>query len=150
MHSAPSVSYPVGRSRFQAALLIVVALAMLAVSLFWWAAAPWDWRMSLMLVLLCLALLFAWQAWRYTQQGTLAWNGVSWRFTGSQSSVVGAVSVPIDLQSTVLLKVTPQDGPQLWLWAERRRLEPLWIPLRLAVFSRQVDAPQQTHKKGLL
>lgn len=150
MHSAPTVSYPVGRSRFQAALLIAIVLATLATNLLWWASALWDWRTNLMLALLCLAMRLAWQAWRHTRQGTLAWNGVRWCFTDLQSCVTGTVSVPIDLQSTLLFKLTPQDGAHLWLWAERRRLEPLWLSLRLAAFSRQVDAPQQAHTKGLL
>jgi hypothetical protein len=74
MHSAPAVSYPVGRSHFQAVLLTFTVLVALATDACWSASALWDWRQGLMAVVLCLSVLVAWQAWRGTPQGTLIWD----------------------------------------------------------------------------
>jgi cytochrome c biogenesis protein CcdA len=148
MHNAPAVSYPVGRSHVQAALLIFLLLAGLVTRFLWVANALWDWRQTLMIVSLCLAMLFAWQEWQRTRQGMLSWDGAVWWFSGVQSSVMGSMSVQLDFQFILLLKMTPLSGPPLWLWAERKRLEPLWVPLRHAVFSRPLDALHRTGGKG--
>jgi hypothetical protein len=101
-----------------------------------------------MAVVLCLSVLVAWQAWRGTPQGTLIWDGTTWCFTGAQSSFMGAMSVSLDLQFVLLLRLTPLSGRPLWLWAERKRHEPLWLPLRRAVFSRRLDPLHQTSREG--
>ena len=139
MHNAPTVSYPVGRSHVQGALLIFLLFAALATLFLWRAHALWGWRQGLMTTTLCLAALFAWQEWRRTRQGLLIWDGDSWCLGTAQSSVTGSMSVQLDFQFILLLKITPLRGPPLWLWAERKRLEPLWTPLRRAVFSRDRD-----------
>ena len=148
MHNAPTVSYPVGRSHFQAVLLIFLLFAALVTCFFWVANALWDWRQGLMIVTLCLGVLFAWQEWQRTPQGLLSWDGVVWCLSGAQPSVMGSISVQLDFQFVLLLRLRPLSGPQLWLWAERKRLEPLWVPLRRAVFSRQFDTLHQTSGKG--
>ena len=146
MHSAPAVSYPVGRSHVQAVFLTFIVLVALVTSACWLASALWGWRQGLMAVVLCLSALFAWQAWRGTPQGTLIWDGDTWCFSGAQSSVVGAMSVPLDFQFILLLRLTPLSGRPLWLLAERTRHEPLWLPLRRAVFSRRLDPLHQSSK----
>jgi hypothetical protein len=148
MHSAPAVSYPVGRSHFQALFLTFTVLLALATGVCWLASALWDWRQGLMAAALCLSVLFAWQAWRQTPQGTLVWDGDTWCFSGEQSSVVGAMSVSLDLQFVLLLRLTPLNGRALWLWGERKRHELLWLPLRRAVFSRRLDPLHQTSREG--
>jgi hypothetical protein len=148
MHNAPTVSYPVGRSHFQAALLIFLLVAAIMTWFLWVANAPWGWRQGLMIVTLCLAALFAWQQWQLTCQGMLSWDGTTWCFSGTHSSVMGSISVQLDFQFLLFLKMTPLSGPQLWLWAERKRHEPLWVPLRLAVFSRPMDSIHRASGKG--
>ena len=147
MHNAPSVSYPVGRSHFQAGLLVLTVLAGLIVDLVWSTQSLWGWRQGLVGGSLCLAAVFALHEWQRTPQGTLAWDGVVWCFNEGQQSVIGSVTVPLDFQFILLLRITPIKGPPLWFWAERRRDAPHWVALRRAVFSRQVDLVHQSKNK---
>lgn len=144
MHNAPSVSYPVGRSYFQACLLVFLVLAGLTVDLVWSSQALWGWRQGLVGVSLCLAVVFALHEWQRTPQGTLSWDGVDWCFNEGQHAVIGDVTALLDLQFILLLRLTPMKGPPLWLWAERGRQAPLWLALRRAVFSRPVDLLHQS------
>lgn len=144
MHNAPTVSYPVGRSHFQACLLALIVLAGLIVDLCWSSQALWGWRQGGVGVSLCLAAVLALHEWQRTPQGTLTWDGEVWCFNEGQQAVIGGVTVPLDLQFILLLRLTPIKGPSLWFWAERRRQAPLWVALRRAVFSRPVDLLHQT------
>jgi len=139
MHNAPSVSYPVGRSHFQAGLLVLTVLAGLIVDFYWSSQALWGWRQGLVGVSLCLAVVFALHEWQRTPQGTLTWDGVGWCFNEEQQAFIGDLTVSLDLQFVLLLRLTPNKGPPCWLWAERRRQAPLWVALRRAVFSRPVN-----------
>jgi hypothetical protein len=136
MHHAPTVSYPVGRSHFQAGLLLFFGFTALLAAFFWSATAPWSWRHGLVGVALALSAVLAWQDWQRSPQGTLAWDGVHWYFAGVPQSVVGALAVPFDFQFIMLLSLTPLKGPTLWFWAERSQQPSLWLALRRAVFSR--------------
>lgn len=147
MHNAPSVSYPVGRSHFQAWLFVLILVLGLIVDIFWSTQSLWGWRQGLMAVTLCLACVFAWQEWQRIPQGTLAWDGAVWCFNKGQQSVAGQISVLLDFQFILLLRMTPIKGARLWLWAERRRQAPLWLALRRAVFSRHVDLLNQSTKE---
>jgi toxin CptA len=143
MHNAPSVSYPVGRSHFQAGLLVLTVLTGLIVDIFWSTQSLWGWRQGLVGLSLCLAVVFALHEWLRTPQGTLNWDGVGWCFSEGQGAVIGGVTVSLDLQFVLLLRLTPNKGPSFWLWAERRRQALLWVALRRAVFSRPTDLLHQ-------
>ena len=143
MHNAPTVSYPVGRSHFQTCFLVFLVLSGLSFDLFWSSQALWGWRQGLVGVTLCLSAVFALQEWQRTRQGTLAWDGVIWCFSEGQQAVNGTVTVLLDFQFILLLRLTPTQGQPLWLWAERRLDAPLWVALRRAVFSRQVEPVHQ-------
>jgi len=147
MHNAPSVSYPVGRSHFQAGLLVLMVLAGLIVDLVWSTQSLWGWRQGLVGVSLCLAAVFALHEWQRTPQGTLSWDGVAWCFNEEQQAVIGGMTVSLDLQFILLLRLTPNKGPPLWLWAERSRQAPLWVALRRAVFSRPTDLLHQSQNE---
>lgn len=136
MHNAPTVSYPVGRSYFQAGLTLIIVVTALLVGLTWSVQAAWNWRHALMGGLLSLASVLALWEWRRTLQGMLTWDGDVWCFIHDQKSIFGSISVRLDFQFVLLLRLTPNKGPCLWLWAERHRQGALWAPLRRAAFSR--------------
>jgi hypothetical protein len=144
MHNAPTVSYPVGRSHFQAWLAMVMLLTALITQLAWFTQALWGWRQGFMGVAFGLAVALALFEWRRSLQGTIAWDGVVWRFNGGQQPVIGQVLVRLDFQFMMLLTLTPLTGQRLWLWAERRRDAARWLSLRRAAFSRPVDPLSQT------
>jgi toxin CptA len=136
MHSAPSVSYPVGRSRFAGLVLLVFWLLGAAAIAAWWlqAQAP-GWRTAAAVLLLAMSGLIAVIAWRRSPIGELAWDGENWNFSGAAESSAAALSVALDLQRRLLVHwVAP--GASCWLWLERTSRPERWDDVRRAVYSR--------------
>lgn len=144
MHSAPSVSYPVGRSAF--ALRLAAALALLglgAVAAWTWQAATPGWRQAVGLAAVILAGAAAWRAWLASPRGVLRWTGGEWAWDEGGQVVTGAVALALDLQSHLLLR-WDGAGAARWFWLERSAAPADWDALRRAVYSRaSLAAPQQ-------
>ena len=109
MHAAPSVSYPVGRSRFAGALLAALWLLGAAALLAWTlqAAEP-GWRQLLAALVLAACGAAAAAGWWRSPAGTLAWEGGAWRWEGTGPQSPHFVSSP------------PPAGAQASLGAARR------------------------------
>jgi toxin CptA len=136
MHSAPSVSYPVGRSAFAAwlygALSSLGALAFLA----WTLQSPPGWRQAIALVAVLASAGFALHAWRRSPVGVLLWDGMAWSWEENQVVASGHPEIALDLQSRLLLRWGPESGRVRWLWLERASDASHWDALRRAVYSR--------------
>ncbi|HEY8356662.1 MAG TPA: hypothetical protein VIL30_04295 [Ramlibacter sp.] len=146
MHAAPSVSYPVGRSRFALAGLALAWLAGLAAACAWTlqAQAP-GWHQALAVAVVALAGAAAGAAWLRSPRGTLAWDGGAWRWheqragTGGEG---GRPEVALDLQARLLLRWRSEAGIVRWLTPERDSAPLHWDALRRAVYSpASTDAP---------
>jgi toxin CptA len=150
-HSAPPVQYPVQRSRFQGTLLCGAALLEALVLLLWTqsvqdAVGQSFWRVGLG-ALACVATWgMALSSWRRTSPGTLAWDGVSWRFETQVPVVqefaaggIAAISVHLDFQSVILARLHAGAldplRRSLWIWLERRSAPAQWKALRRAVLA---------------
>lgn len=138
MHNAPSVSFPVGRSRFQGQLIgWLVGLGVLTVFAWCAQAENLGWR-HWFAASLCLttATWSGWSWWR-TPIGSVSWDGVVWRWTTGARSVVVVPEPALDLQVAILLRlpVTADTGVN-WLWLERTSNSPRWMALRRAIYSR--------------
>lgn len=141
MHSAPAVSYPVGRSRFQAWLLGLTASGGAVTGVFWHHTADLGgWRSWLFAMTLLGACTVAARAWRHAPQGRLRWDGQAWRWTGVNASTCGVPTVHLDLQFCLVLSLRLDTGTRLWLWPERTREVALWNALRRALFSSGVSS----------
>lgn len=130
MRSAPSVVYPVLRSR-RVGVLLALLWCLGALPVTGWgvqvAASP----------MLCLAVvawtlvagaLAAWQWW-HAEPDHLSWDGRSW----STNTVHDArVVVALDLQWLMVLRVVPVAGRALWLLLDRDAAPAAWHPLRCA------------------
>ncbi|WP_146100171.1 hypothetical protein [Limnohabitans sp. TS-CS-82] len=141
MHSAPSVSYPVGRCAFQRwlyAFFVVLTSAMLLV----WAfnqglTATWY----VAVAAAALGLLLGWRA--LGQVGTLTWDGQVWCLHDQGlglEDALGDVHVALDVQKALLLRWLPasdtlQAKPQ-WLWLGSQSADNRWQDLRRAVYQR--------------
>ena len=144
MHSAPAVSYPAGRSRFQGWLLALTALGGALTGWLWQSQSdPVGWRHGLFALALLGALLLAVNAWRRPPTGHLNWDGQGWTWLGAEGSVGGVLSVHLDLQFCLVLSLRPVTGSRLWLWPERRTEVARWSALRRAVFARGAADPRQ-------
>jgi len=136
MHSAPAVSYPVGRSRFQGWLLVLTGLVGLLVGLIWSRQSDLaGWRQGLYVATLLGTCVMAVQAWRRSPCGSLRWDGQAWSWTERDISVCAVLSVHLDLQFFLLLSLRTDTGSRIWLWPERRTMAVRWNALRRAVFS---------------
>ena len=145
-HHAPSVVYPFGRSRFHGYLLFGLWSSGSA-SIFLWifGAQALDWRIFLGGATTLLAGLAAYVGWKNSPVGQLAWDGQSWRWEGLgyQAGVAEQrLSVVVDFQNLLLLRLENEAHACLWLWAERHVVPERWLDLRRAVYSpRQAMSP---------
>lgn len=138
MHAAPSVTYPVGRSRFAAALSLVLwGAGLLAVAWWTWQAQAAGWRHALAFAAVAACGLAATWAWRRSPVGYLRWDGGAWSWQDDTSDAeAGHPEVALDLQSRLLLRWHAATGGGCWLWLERSgAAAAAWEALRRAVYS---------------
>ena len=136
LHSAPAVSYPVGRSRFHGWLLALTVLAGVLTGWLWQRQGQPDaWRLGLFATLLAGVSLLAVLAWRRSPRGNLRWDGQVWCWTSADSASCGVLSVHLDLQFCLLLCLRSEVGARIWLWPERGAELALWSALRRAAFA---------------
>ena len=138
MHSAPSVTYTVGRSLLVALLLSSLRRMGALLGGWWWlgVAAP-GWRQWLAVLMLPLAGIAAWRSLQGLGVGDLRWDGQLWLWQGGAAFAAEPVrlAVHLDLQRHLLLKLRPERGPALWCWARRQSQPERWGDLRRAVYS---------------
>jgi hypothetical protein len=137
MHSAPAVSYPVGRSRFQGWLVGLTCSGGVLAGLLWrYQTGLAGWRQWLFAMIMLGTSVAAARAWRRAPQGSLRWDGQAWSWTARDASVCGVLAVHLDLQFCMVLSLRTDTGARRWFWPERRAEVALWQALRRAVFSR--------------
>ena len=131
MRSAPSVLYPVLRSR-RVGLLLAALWCLGAVPV-----TGWLLKVSLppsagIAVVAWTVLSGAFCAWHWWTAGPdrLAWDGQSW----STNAIFDArLTVTLDLQFLMVLKVVPVVGRSQWLMVDRDASPAAWHSLRCAV-----------------
>jgi toxin CptA len=141
MHSAPSVSFPVGRSRSAGRILLAVWLMGACCTGF--AVRLMDgagWRMAALLASTVWAGAWAARAQWRQPVGRLQFDGQSWSLTGSLSIPAARLLPALDLQSLQLVRLVVADRHSHWLWLERRSDPLRWLALRRAVYSRAPSA----------
>ena len=136
MHNAPSVSYPLGRSRFSAALLLAAwLLGGAATALLWLQSQSPGWREGAACLVLAAAGAFAAWHWCHAPSGTLAWDGECWNWSDGRFEETGVPEVSLDLQHWLLLRWTSGTATR-WFWVARAARAERWGDLRRAVYSR--------------
>ena len=145
MHSAPSVSYPVGRSPFALRATLLLAGGALLVATAWSVqAGGLGWRQAAAFALVFACASFSWGAWRRSHTGVLQWDGLGWTWQDAAGdAATGRPDIALDLQSRLLLRWRPAGGGVRWLWVERASAPSHWEALRRAVYSR-ASAPIPT------
>ncbi|MEO9042656.1 MAG: hypothetical protein ABI292_09255 [Rhodoferax sp.] len=144
MHSAPSVSYPVGRSRVWGRTLALVWLAGALLTMVWCIQVDsLGWRQWLALVCVLATAGAAVAGWRTSPAGALHWDGAGWEWRGhgaGPEQVAGLLAVHLDLQQCLLVRMRCEGGEWRWLWLEQCRAPERWGDLRRAVYSRAAGA----------
>jgi toxin CptA len=137
MHSAPSVSHPVGRSFWAGCTLGVLWTAGVAACVAWGVAGASGARILPAISLAIVLGGIAARVWWREPRGTLAWDGARWTWATASSPVgeEGHVSVVLDLQHSMLVHWSSAGQPR-WFWLERSAARDQWVALRRAVYSR--------------
>ncbi|MEY3461067.1 MAG: hypothetical protein RLZZ03_720 [Pseudomonadota bacterium] len=152
LHNAPSVTYPLGRSRFLALMLLGGWLLAAGVSLWWWRSAPpGDWRPLLGGLSWLMAGLVMAGGWRHSPAGELHWDGEDWFWESEawrDGSALPPPQVVLDLQSAMLLRLGKPEGGAWWLWVERAAWPARWLDLRRAVHAPRKPADLQVSDGG--
>ena len=139
MHRAPAVTYPVGRSVSYGWLLGLSTVIGVAAGILWsLQAAPGLWLQLLYTAVLLLCSLTAFGVWWRSPRGNLQWDGHAWTFNTPNRSFSGPVTVHLDLQWCLLLRMCVQGDSRRWLWLESGKDALAWHALRRAVFSASV------------
>ncbi len=140
MYNAPSVSYPVERSRMARALFISIwILGAAGVTGWWFQAAAGAFTRALALSLLAAAGLAVWRGIA-ADQGTreITWDGQGWTVTGESPATQwrGALAdVRLDFQGLILARFVAPGKPALWLWLARETMPARWLALRRALYA---------------
>jgi hypothetical protein len=141
MHSAPSVSYPVGRCAFQR--VVVVTMVLVTAGVF----GVWVWQQGVTWAFEVAVVLAGWGCYggvrALSDTATLTWHGQGWCLHDQQRNkpdVLGEVVVVLDFQKTLLLRWQPASDTlrtSTWLWLREGRLSAPWHELRCAVYQRK-------------
>lgn len=141
MHSAPAVSYPVGRSsRRTACLLLPWGLAGLACATWVLQSDRFSTAHGLALILWLSVAWLVHTELRRQPEGLLAWDGQSWHWRVQGVQCVGELHPRLDWQQGVLLEFRSLDGRGFWLWLERGMAPLMWDGLRRAVYAPPASA----------
>ena len=150
MHSAPAVSYPVGRSRFHGWLVLGLSSGAGLTGASWLRQIDAvGWRQWLFLGVLLGACSAAAVAWHRSPRGTLGWDGLCWHWTAAAALSPGLLTAHLDGQFFLLLSLRSDTGKRLWLWPERRLDVTRWSAFRRAVFSRAAVERDQSALAGV-
>lgn len=137
MHSAPSVSFPVGRSHFHGRLTLLLVLLGGAVCAYWgYAMESAGGRVVLALGIWLLTSAAALFGWYRTPAGVLRWDGQNWSFESARGVMPGQVLQRLDLQTSVLLEFRAETARAQWLWLEKGAETQRWEALRRALVAR--------------
>jgi len=136
MHRAPAVSFSAGRSRWHLGCVGVLSVASLVTALaFVLNATNGGCRDAAVLGAALLAPLLAIRGWQKSPSGQLRWDGQQWHWSGFAERQACSLSLLVDLQRVVLVRLTGEDQPILWLWLEAAPGNIHWMPLRRAIVS---------------
>ena len=157
---APSVQYPLWRSRVLGALLLALLFTGAGVAVAWVSSGARDAVVSaaVALGLWLLAAAGAAHFWWGQPRGVLQFDGQAWTLGQTAKSFSGplALSVPpevlLDLQVHLWVRIVPIGHSAQWLWLERSSQPERWMDLRRAVYSRArsgVDNADETARQAV-
>ena len=141
MHSAPSVSYPVGRCAFQRRCWLGLLLCAWVVLGVWSYQQPFNVAMAWSGLCAVTAAVLGWASLQHI--GTLSWNGQVWCLHGrgdAWEDELGMLQVVLDVQEALLLRWQPAsdmlNAKSQWLWLGAQTAGDPWQSLRRAVYQR--------------
>jgi len=143
MHNAPSVTYPVGRSRKARSIEVaLLAAGALAVALFCLQVQGALWQKAALALSWGTAMAAVVLARRLPAVAQAQWEAPAWTLTGTRGeAILGAAQarVHLDLQGLVLAQLSDDSGASRWLWFERAADPARWLAVRRALHAQSSD-----------
>ncbi|TFY96506.1 hypothetical protein [Ramlibacter rhizophilus] len=138
MRSAPSVTYPVGRSLWCAGVLAGVWLLALANLVLWMLLGPAPGARQALVALVLLACVpLSLHAWRTQLRGELDWDGAAWHLRTGGDPVPIRLDRVWDAQRWMVLRwrgPEGQSGSTRWVWLAQGLDTEVWQAFRRAVY----------------
>jgi hypothetical protein len=136
MHRAPAVSFSVGRSRWHLGCVVGLSAASFGIALVFSLHQSFgDWRATAVFAAALLAPALAIRGWQKSPMGQLRWDGAHWHWSGFAATQTCHLSLLVDFQRVLLVRLSCADQPPVWLWLEATRDTMHWLPLRRAIVS---------------
>lgn len=136
MHRAPAVSFSVGRSRWHLGCVGLLGVtAWITALVFVLTASHRDWRCAAILGAALLAPMLTVRGWQRSPSGQLHWDGQQWHWSGFSTTQACRLSLLLDLQRVMLVRLAGESQPPVWLWLEAAPGNVQWMPLRRAIVS---------------
>ena len=157
MHRAPAVSFSVTPSPWHVRLILVLWLLGCVAALVFLMQSPLHPEtLALLLASLALSGAVALVGWKKTPCGLLRWDGQAWHWSVFADADPCHVTLLLDFQKVMLVRVYSMAGRRQWLWldaSQAGKASP-WIALRRAVVgSRRLPgkahAPQESASFGI-
>jgi toxin CptA len=145
MHSAPAVTYPVGRSHIKRGVTWGLLLLALGVLGLWCQQVSHSaWPQGLGWGLWLLAAGLAVHDDLHSPSGKLYWDGEHWCWESGGRSLLVDVYPQLDGQRFVVLALRSSQQGLIWLWVERKRDVLQWDAVRRAVWGpRTIEMPSE-------
>jgi hypothetical protein len=133
MHRPPAVAWDLGPTLWQNRILTGLALLASLVSLGFLVEQGWGLSSFILLVALLVGCLLAAMARHNAHQGQLRWDGEQWHWIGAQGVALRTMVCMVDLQVTLLLQVTSDQGKRHWFWLDSGDKPAQWRAMRRAI-----------------
>lgn len=134
MRGAPSVSVPVGRSRFGRRLVASLSALGLLLLTAWTLASPALPRQGGVALLLLVVSAWAWHSQRPRWHGVLHGQGDEWFLLAGHEPRAVDVAVTLDLQTLLLLRMADRESGVIhWHWLTPCGDAAHWQAVRRAV-----------------
>lgn len=133
MHRPPAVTHHVDRSRGCAVLF--AALSLMGIAANAWLISSFA---TVAQGLLCSSVTFAavglaFWSWKTSPIGRLQWDGQHWHWSEFLDVPVQRVTLVLDFQRLILVKILNGRGLTRWVWLESRSPDAHWLAVRRAV-----------------
>lgn len=147
MHRAPAVNFTVKRSRLQARLIGYVGLLTVTIFAIFVRDQPAvNIQIGVLTLSIVLAGSTAYLGWKRAPQGNLRWDGEHWYWSDFDRKMLCRLNLLADFQSVVVVTLTAEGRPPVFLWLEAPLDGANWKPLRRAIVSSQAASGGETKK----
>lgn len=144
MHHPPPISVTVRRAAWHKYVLLALWLLGVAASWAFVVQQTSGGQRFVVPVSCVVAGVLAWHGWTSSVTGRLQWNGEHWYWTHFDGSPVGLLSILLDFQRFVLVRLVSEKGDSVWLWLHSAQVDAPWLALRRAlVHGAKVMPPKQ-------